>query len=112
MNKNQLKKQFSDHLKGIEKKEFLPLASLISLVLSLFLFSRVFGVFIINFLYVINSYFFALLIRDSWLVRKKNIFPLVSSALSLLMTTYVMIEGLRAVQVFIDMAENMQNYFQ
>ena len=112
MNKNQLKNQFSDHLKAIEKKEFLPIASLISLVLSLFLVSRVFGVFFLNFLYIINSYFFALIIRDSWIVRKKNIFPLISSTLSLLMTTYVMIEGLRAAQVFIDMAENMQNYFQ
>ena len=111
MNKKKLKAQFSDHLKAIEKKEFLALASLISLVLSLFLFSRVFGVFIFNFLYVINSYFFALIIRDSWIVRKKNIFPLISSTLSVLITTYVMIEGLRAAQVFIDMAENFQDLF-
>ena len=73
--------------------------SLLSLILSVLFVSKVFDYFVLNFLYFINIGFFALVARDSWKVRKDNYVPLVVSVASIALTSILLIDILKGVDI-------------
>ena len=65
------KSLLKDYFQGVRNLESAYTFSFVSLVLSVLFVSKVFDFFILNLLYVLNISFFALVVRDSWLMRKK-----------------------------------------
>ena len=65
------KSLLKDYFQGVRNLESAYTFSFVSLVLSVLFVSKVFDFFMLNLLYVLNISFFALVVRDSWLMRKK-----------------------------------------
>ena len=65
------KSLLKDCFQGARNLESVYTFSFASLVLSVLFVSKVFDFFMLNLLYVLNTSFFALVVRDSWLMRKK-----------------------------------------
>ena len=65
------KSLLKDYFQGVRNLESAYTFSFVSLVLSVLFVSKVFDFFMLNLLYEFNISFFALVVRDSWLMRKK-----------------------------------------
>jgi len=94
------KSLLKDYFQGVRNLESAQTFSLASLVLSILFVSKVFDFFILNLLYVLNISFFALVVRDSWGMRKKNIIPLVSIIVSIALTSTLLIDVLKIANIF------------
>ena len=94
------KSLLKDYFQGVRNLESAQTFSLASLVLSILFVSKVFDFFILNLLYVLNISFFALVVRDSWVMRKKNIIPLVSIIVSIALTSTLLIDVLKIANIF------------
>ena len=94
------KSLLKDYFQGVRNLESAQTLSLASLVLSILFVSKVFDFFILNLLYVLNISFFALVVRDSWVMRKKNIIPLVSIIVSIALTSTLLIDVLKIANIF------------
>ena len=81
-----------DYVLSIKKLETAQTLSMISLVISALFVSKVFGIFILNILYIVNISFFALIVRDCWVIRKKNPIPLGVAIISILLTSMLLID--------------------
>ena len=93
------KSLLKDYFQGVRNLESAQTFSLASLVLSILFVSKVFDFFILNLLYVLNISFFALVVRDSWAMRKKNIIPLVSIIVSIALTSTLLIDVLKIANI-------------
>ena len=89
------KSLLKDYFQGVRNLESAQTFSLASLVLSILFVSKVFDFFILNILYVLNISFFALVVRDSWMMRKKNIIPLISIIISVALTSMLLVDLLK-----------------
>ena len=94
------KSLLKDYFQGVRNLESAQTFSLASLVLSILFVSKVFDFFILNLLYVLNISFFALVVRDGWVMRKKNIIPLVSIIVSIALTSTLLIDVLKIANIF------------
>ena len=94
------KSLLKDYFQGVRNLESAQTLSLASLVLSILFVSKVFDFFILNILYVLNISFFALVVRDGWVMRKKNIIPLVSIIVSIALTSTLLIDVLKIANIF------------
>ena len=65
------KSLLKDYFQGVRNLESAYTFSFVSLVLSVLFVSKIFDFFILSLLYVLNISFFALVVRDGWLMRKK-----------------------------------------
>ena len=101
-------KQFENYFKSVKAYEPLSTLSLISLVLSSLFISKVFDFFILNLAYLINISFFALIARDSWNSRRKNMVPLIAISLSILLSCSVMVDLIKVVDMFNSMGDAFQ----
>ena len=98
-----------DYFYGIKKLESAPTLSFISLVLSILFASKVFGYFVLNLSYLLNLSFFALIVRDSWVVRKRNIIPLAAILVSIALTAMLLVDMLKVVDMFSSFGRALQN---
>jgi len=89
-----------DYFNGVKKLESLSTMSFVSLIISILFVSKVFGYFILNVAYLINVSFFALIVRDSWVTRKRNIIPLVAIIVSIALTAMLLVDVLKAIDMF------------
>jgi len=81
-----------DYFLSIKKLETAQTLSIVSLILSALFVSKVFGFFILNILYIVNIAFFALIVRDCWVIRKKNPLPIGVAIISIVLTSMLLID--------------------
>jgi len=98
-----------DYFNGIRNLEGAPTLSVISLVISILFASKVFGFFVLNLAYLINVSFFALIARDSWAYRKKNPLPLVAILASIVLTSMLLIDVVKIVDIFSTLGKSFGN---
>ena len=88
-----------DYFQGVRNLESAQTLSLVSLILSILFISKVFGFFILNLLYLVNISFFALIVRDSWSIRKKNLLPIAIIIISIALTSMLLVDVLKMMDV-------------
>jgi len=98
-----------DYFNGVKKLESAPLFSFVSLIISILFVSKVFEYFVLNVAYLINVSFFALIVRDSWVTRKKNIIPLVTIIVSIALTAMLLVDVLKAIDMFASFGRAFEN---
>ena len=92
----------------VKAGNFAAVASIVSVVLSCLLVSRVFGIYVLNLAYVVNLSFFALIVKSCWELRSKNLIPLCVIGLSIFLTLGLIndaLKGIEALQTFVEMFE-------
>jgi hypothetical protein len=97
-----------DYFQGVRNLESAQTLSLVSLILSILFVSKVFGFFILNLLYLANISFFALIVRDSWSIRKKNLLPIAIIVISIALTSMLLVDVLK----MMDVAATLRNSFE
>ena len=97
-------KKYASEIRSLESASTLSFASLI---LSVLFVSKVFGFFILNFAYLVNISFFALIVRDSWGVRRSNPIAIAAIALSIFLTSMLLFDSLKV----LDMVSSFGNLF-
>jgi len=97
-----------DYFYGVKKLESAPALSFISLILSTLFVSKVFGYFVLNLAYLINLSFFALIVRDSWVARKRNVIPLVAILISIALTAMLLVDALKTIDMFASFGRAFQ----
>ncbi len=101
-------KQLENYFKAVKAYEPISTLSLISLILSSLFISKVFDFFLLNLAYLINISFFALIAKDSWNNRKKNMVPLIASSISIFLTTTVLVDLIKVVDMFNSIGDAFQ----
>jgi hypothetical protein len=91
------KRLLKDYFVGVRNFESAPLFSFVSLLLSILFASKVFNLFVLNVLYLVNISFFALIVRDGWEIRRKNSVSLVSILISIVLCVMPLIDLLKAI---------------
>ena len=88
--------QFDGFVSSIKKRDQIYILPPISFLLSfLCIFTGLTNLFL-SILYLINISFFAYIVRDSYSIRKENIFPLLIICISIIFTSIQMISVLDA----------------
>ncbi len=93
------KSLLKDYFSSIRKLETAQTLSIVSLILSIFFVSKIFGFFILNILYIVNISFFALIVRDCWVIRKKNPLPIGVAIVSILLTFMLLIDVIKMMDI-------------
>jgi len=88
-----------DYFSSIRKLETAQTLSMASLAISVLFVSKVFGLFVLNILYIVNISFFALIVRDCWSIRKKNPLPLGVIVISILLSGMLLIDVVKMMDI-------------
>ena len=88
--------QFDQCISSVKEGKKNYILPLISLLLSLLLTLTGWRYFVLSLIYMINLSFFAYIVRDSYSIRKENIFPLLIICISIIFTSIQMISVLDA----------------
>ena len=101
------KKYLKKYVSEIRALESASTLSFISLVLSILFVSKVFGFFVLNFAYLVNISFFALVVRDTWAIRRTNPIALGAVGLSIFLSAMLLFDSLK----MLDMVSSFGNLF-
>ena len=107
VSQSQAKTYLKKYASGVRSLESAPTLSFISLILSTLFVSKVFGLFILNLAYLVNISFFALVVRDSWAIRRSNPIALVAIALSIFLSATLLLDSLK----MLDMVSSFGSLF-
>lgn len=95
-----IKSAIKNYYQSIKNLDLIPTLSFISLILSCLFISKIFGIFILNLLYLVNITFFALITRDSWRDRKKNIMPFIAMIISIILSLTIIVDIMKIIDTF------------
>ena len=107
VSQSQAKTYLKTYVSGVRSLEGAPTLSLISLILSTLFVSKVFGLFILNLAYLVNISFFALVVRDSWSIRRSNPVALAAITLSIFLSATLLLDSLK----MLDMVSSVGGLF-
>tara|TARA_B100001250_G_C19119495_1_gene494660 strand:+ start:178 stop:510 length:333 start_codon:yes stop_codon:yes gene_type:complete len=98
--KNSIQKEIKDYFQSIKNLDLIPTLSIVSVILSSLFISKIFGIFILNLLYLMNISFFALMIRDTWKDRGENIIPFVAMIISIILSLTIIVDIMKLIDTF------------
>ena len=90
INKKKISDLIRDYKKRIIKKEIIPIATILSLIITIRLLSRFFSSdgFVLDFLDNLNIVFLALIARENWKIIKNNYLPEILSIFNIIIYLY------------------------
>ena len=104
--------QFTEYIdKVVKKRDTFYIITLASIIISAIFRFNGLGAYILNIIYFINISYFALIAKDSWALRTKNIIPLIVTVVSILLTLTALLEILEAVDFMMNMEASLEQMF-
>ena len=102
--------QFEQFVSSIKEGKKIYILTPISLIISLLFFFTGLTNLSLSIIYMINISFFALIVRDSYAIRKENILPLLIICISIIISTAQMIYNLDAIAQLAKLGEMFSNF--
>ena len=104
--------QFKEYINKLKNRDSLHILTISSVLISVLFRFQGLGAYALNLLYFVNISYFALIARDSWAIRNKNIIPLIATALSILLTSLTVLEILDGIDMMMSIGESLEQMYQ
>ena len=104
--------QFKEYINKLKNRDSLYILTISSFLISVLFRFQGLGAYALNLLYFVNISYFALIARDSWAIRNKNIIPLIATALSILLTSLTVLEILDGIDMMMSIGESLEQMYQ
>ena len=103
--------QFKEYINKLKNRDSLHILTISSVLISVLFRFQGLGAYALNLLYFVNISYFALIARDSWAIRNKNIIPLIATALSILLTSLTVLEILDGIDMMMSIGESLEQMY-